>query len=127
MGPIFLDSRRFLREVFRRTAVGINKFIMVDILLFFILPLSIIVFIYKKTPEKSKEKLLNILLVVNSLVFFSPFIFAMLMTFPSGNMWSENGPGAVLWSYFLLVPICLIVLIVLIRLKRKEQNNANKT
>ena len=39
--------------------------------------------------------------------------------FPDGNMWSDNGSGAVLWLYVLLIPICVMILVVLLVLRPK--------
>jgi len=60
-----------------------------------------------------------ILLIGNALFFLFPLIYAFVNTYPEGNMWSENGPGAILWLYIFILPISLIVQVVLIILKVK--------
>lgn len=60
---------------------------------------------------------MNVLITINLVVFFSPVIYAFLATWPDGNMWSENGPGAVLWFYIILMPVCAIIQIILLVLK----------
>ncbi|MEL6485213.1 MAG: hypothetical protein AAFP96_10250, partial [Bacteroidota bacterium] len=67
--------------------------------------------------KKRRGIVLNILLLGNALIYASPLLYAYITTRPDGNMWSENGPGAILWSYFLVLPICGIVFLVLLVLK----------
>jgi amino acid transporter len=87
------------------------------LLLFFTLPLSSIILFFIKDSKKERKKILNAFLIVNTLLYFFPLAFAFLATFPSGNMWDENGPGVVLWFYFIIFPLCILFQIILIILK----------
>ena len=70
-----------------------------------------------KDAKRGRGIILNILLLGNALLYGSPLLYAYIATRPDGNMWNENGPGAILWSYFLVLPICGIVFLVLLVLK----------
>ena len=98
---------------------------MIIIILFPILLYIILKFLLKKVSEKSRKKLINYLLISNALVFLSPLIYAFIMSLPNGNMWNENGPGAVLWLYLILIPICSLVLIILLILKFVENKKTD--
>ena len=87
------------------------------ILLFLILPISTIVLFFIKDPKKTRKNILNIFLFANTLLYLFPLINAYISTRPNGNMWSENGPGAILWLYLILIPICAIIQIILLILK----------
>ena len=99
-------------------------------LIFLILPISTIVLLFIKDSKKTRSNILNFVLIVNTLIFCSPLIYAFLKTLPDGNMWSENGPGAVLWSYLILIPFCAIMQFIILILKivfnNKKQTYANK-
>lgn len=82
-------------------------------LIFALIPVSGILLCFMKDNNHTRRTTLNILLIANTLLFLSPFIYAFLMTFPDGNMWSENGQGAVFWYYFILLPACLIIQLIL--------------
>jgi Sec-independent protein secretion pathway component TatC len=98
---------------------------MIIIILFPILLYIILKFLKKKVSEKSRKKLINYLLISNALVFLSPLIYAFIMSLPNGNMWNENGPGAALWLYLILIPICSLVLIILLILKFVENKKTD--
>jgi len=87
-------------------------------LILFLLPAILSIGLcFIKDVKKNRGILLNILLVGNALLYASPLVYAYIATRPDGNMWSENGPGAILWSYFLVLPLCGIVFVVLLVLK----------
>ncbi len=91
----------------------------VAIFVFAILPISSLVLCFIKDSKKNRKWLLNTLLIANALLFLSPLLYAYLTTPSGGNMWSENGPGAIMWSYLLILPFCGIVQLVLFILKLK--------
>ena len=82
------------------------------------LPISTFLLFFLQDKELKRKKVLNIGLVINTIVFFAPFIY-LFMTTPSGkNIWSEqSGNGAILWVYLLLTPICMLIQFVLMTLK----------
>jgi len=88
------------------------------VLVLFLLPVVISIGLcFLKDSNKVRSKFLNVLLIINALVYTFPLIYAYWETRPDGNMWSENGPGAILWSYLILLPVCGMVFIVLLILK----------
>ena len=88
------------------------------ILVLFLLPVVISIGLcFLKDSKKVRGKFLNVLLIINAMVYTFPLIYAYWETRPDGNMWSENGPGAILWLYFIIIPLCALVLIVLLILK----------
>lgn len=84
----------------------------------FLLPaLLSIALCFLKDANKTRGVLLNVLLVLNALLYISPLLYAYLATPSGGNMWSENGPGAALWLYFIILPVCGLAFLVLLILK----------
>lgn len=69
---------------------------------------------------------MNVLLIVNALIFLSPLILAFFST-PSGeSMWNENtGGGAAIWLYLIVLPITAIAQLVLLILKIVFASNSN--
>ncbi|MEM9361575.1 MAG: hypothetical protein AAGA43_03020 [Bacteroidota bacterium] len=93
---------------------------MSEILVFILLLLPIFIsfgLCFVKDAMKVRGLILNILLILNVVLYVFPLAYAFLSTRPDGNMWSENGPGAILWSYLILLPLCGLVFIVLLILK----------
>ena len=79
----------------------------------FVIIFVILAIIYSLKNRKNGDmKFLNALFITNLVVFLIPLAIAFIGSLPNGNMWSENGAGAVLWLYILLIPICSIVLII---------------
>lgn len=89
------------------------------IIIFSIIPLSSIGLCLMKDINRTRKISFNILLMLNALFFLSPMIYAYLATYPDGNMWSENGPGAVMWFYLIILPSSSIIQILLLILKLK--------
>lgn len=88
------------------------------LLLVFLLPVIMsIALCFLKDSNKVRRILLNVLLTINILVYTAPLLYAYWETRPHGNMWNENGPGAVLWMYIIILPLCILALIVLLILK----------
>lgn len=84
----------------------------------FLLPALIsIALCFLKDSNKVRRIVLNVLLMLNTVVYLTPLLYAYWQTRPDGNMWSENGPGAALWVYFILLPLCALILLVLLILK----------
>ncbi|WP_343764682.1 hypothetical protein [Gangjinia marincola] len=82
-----------------------------------LLPLSSIGLLFLKDDSKTRGLILNILLVLNAILFVLPILYAYINTRPDGNMFNENGPGAILWAYIILGPLCLGVQLILAILK----------
>ena len=70
-----------------------------------------------KDSNKVSRLVLNTILIINAVGYLTPLIYAYWATFPDGNMWDENGAGAVIWLYVIILPICILVVIVLFILK----------
>ena len=87
------------------------------LLLFLILPVSTIFLFILKDTNKTRRNVLNFFLIANTLVFLFPLAYAFFATSPGGNMWNENGPGAILWFYMLILPFCGIFQFILLLLK----------
>ena len=88
------------------------------ILFLFVLPaLLSLASCFIKDLNKKRGIILNTVLVINALVYLSPLIYAYWATRPDGNMWNENGPGAIIWLYFIILPVCVLVLITVFILK----------
>lgn len=64
-----------------------------------------------------RGKVINALLLLNNMLYLAPVAFAYISTPKDENMWSENGSGAILWSYLVLLPLCGLVFVVLFILK----------
>ena len=93
---------------------------MSEVLLFilFLLPVFISVGLcFIKDTKKVRGLVLNVLLILNTLLYLFPIVYAFFSTRPDGNMWSENGPGAILWLYFMILPLCGLAFVVLLILK----------
>ncbi|MEM0933380.1 MAG: hypothetical protein AAGJ12_13010 [Bacteroidota bacterium] len=93
---------------------------MSDTVLFivFVLPVFLSVALcFIKDSKTYRGIILNTILALNALFYMSPLLYAYWATRPNGNMWSENGPGAILWSYFIVFPFCGFVLLLLLVLK----------
>lgn len=82
-----------------------------------ILLLVLILLLFFKNKKIKTDKVLNWIFIANFILFISPLAYAFLASLPDGNMWSENGPGAVLWYYLILIPFCGTVQIVWFILK----------
>jgi len=86
-------------------------------LFFMVIPISSFILYFIKDKKKKRGIIINIVVLINSLIYLSPLIIAYVSTRPNGNMWSENGPGAILWTYLLLIPLCFVIQIILMILK----------
>jgi formate hydrogenlyase subunit 3/multisubunit Na+/H+ antiporter MnhD subunit len=88
------------------------------ILVIFLIPVIISIGLcFLKDSNKVRRIVLNIILIINVLVCIAPLLYAYWETLPDGNMWSENGTGAIIWLYVILLPLCALVFIVLLILK----------
>ncbi|WP_394974763.1 hypothetical protein [uncultured Croceitalea sp.] len=93
---------------------------MADFIILFLFLLPVIISIglcFLKDSNKVRRIVLNLLLIINAIVYTAPLLYAYWETLPDGNMWSENGPGAALWLYFIILPLCGLALLVLLILK----------
>ena len=101
------------------------------IIVFLIIPFSSFLLCFLNDEDRSRKKIMNWFLVGNALIFLSPLTSAYVASLPNGDMWSENGPGTVLWYYLLLTPICYGIQALLFVLKiifsRENRNGKGKT
>ncbi|HMQ49087.1 MAG TPA: hypothetical protein PKA00_16460 [Saprospiraceae bacterium] len=89
-----------------------------EILLFLLLPLCCIALLFLKDNNKRRKLRLNVLLLLNALLFMLPLLMAYANTPKGESLWNENsGGGAALWLYMLVFPVCFIGLVVLFILK----------
>lgn len=88
------------------------------IIIFLIIPLSSIAFLFVKDNNKIRRLILNVLLILNALLFLFPLLLAYSNT-PSGeSMWNENtGGGASLWLYIIIFPLTIAIQVILFILK----------
>lgn len=88
------------------------------VILFLLIPLSSIGLLFLKDEKKERKQIMNVLLIINTLVFLSPLFLAYSNT-PSGeSMWNENtGGGAALWLYLIIFPLSGLTQITLLILK----------
>ncbi|MBK9737499.1 MAG: hypothetical protein IPO92_22120 [Saprospiraceae bacterium] len=90
------------------------------IMLFVCIPLSSIWALFLKDVRSNKKTLLNVLLIINAVLFLWPLGMAYFLTPAGGNMWDENGAGGYLWFYMILLPLCFICQCVLLSIKLKN-------
>lgn len=89
-----------------------------DIVLFFLIPLSSIALLFLKDYKKERRQFMNVLLILNAAFFLIPIMMAYSNTPPGESMWNENtGGGAALWLYLIVFPISAIIQLVLLILK----------
>lgn len=96
----------------------------------YLLVILVVIYVFKQRKDEDL-KFLNLVLIANLVVFFLPLAIAFVGSLPNGNMWSENGPGAVLWLYFIIIPLCSIVQIIWLVLiishwKKNRKQNLDK-
>lgn len=97
--------------------------------LFLILPVLSLGLLFLKDLAKRRRLILNVLLIINTVLYVFPFAAAFFSTPEGESMFNENtGGGAFLWFYMILLPLCGIVFVVLLILKiifavsHKKQN-----
>lgn len=98
----------------------------VAIVIFLLIPLLSIVFCFVKDYKTTRNSVLNIILITNCVIYLLPILLAYFSTPKGGNMWDENGAGAYLWFYMILIPICFLVMLILGILKFIFRNNSKK-
>jgi len=87
-------------------------------ILFGIIPFISIVLLFIWDAHKTRKIILNILLVLNALVFSLPMMASYLSTPEGESMFNENtGGGTFLWFYMILFPACGFALFILAILK----------
>ncbi len=96
------------------------------ILFFTTLPLASVLLCFLKDARPGRKKLLNILLILNSMLFLMPLALAFRYNLTSGGGYGENAGGAAFWYYFFLVPFCLPVFVVLLILKIRNARSFRK-
>ncbi|WP_343604188.1 hypothetical protein [Fluviicola sp.] len=88
------------------------------IILFLLIPVSGIALLFVKDVNKTRKITLNILLILNTILFLLPLMLAYSNTPSRESMWNENtGGGAALWLYILIFPLTGIFQLVLFILK----------
>lgn len=91
---------------------------MILTIIFFFIPISSVGLLFVKDYNAVRREIMNILLIINTLLFLSPLINAYTSTPAGESMWNENsGGGENLWMYLIILPVCLIIQFVLIALK----------
>lgn len=89
-----------------------------EIIIFLLIPISSIGLLFLKDSKKERKQIMNGLLIMNAILFFSPLFMAYSHTPSRESMWNENtGGGAYLWLYILILPISTIIQLVLLILK----------
>lgn len=96
------------------------------ILFFTTLPLISVLLCFLKDAKPARRKILNILLVLNSMLFLMPLALAFWYNLTSGGGYGENAGGAAFWYYFFLLPVCLPVFVVLLILKIRNARSFSK-
>lgn len=88
------------------------------ILLLSIIPVVSLGLLFIKDVHKRRRIILNIILVLNALIFTLPMLAAFFSTPEGESMFNENtGGGAYLWFYMILLPLCGFALLILLVLK----------
>lgn len=88
------------------------------VILFLLIPLSSIGLLFLKDEKKERKQIMNVLLIINALVFLSPLFLAYYNTPTGESMWNENtGGGAALWLYLIIFPLSGLAQITLLILK----------
>ncbi len=88
------------------------------LLFLLILPAFTIGLLFLKDPKKGRGEVMNFLLICNTLFYLSPLLSAFFNTPAGESMWDENkGGGAILWVYFLVLPLCALIQFILMTLK----------
>ena len=88
------------------------------VLVLFALPILLgLVCLFIKDANRIRGIIINAFLLLNMAIYVSPLAYAYFATPKGENMWSENGPGAALWAYMFLLPLCILVFIILMILK----------
>jgi len=85
--------------------------------LFLVIPIASLALCLINDEDQKRKRLINTLLMINVLIYFAPLFIAFIGSFPNGNMWNENGSGAFLWFYLLVIPFCGAAFIVFLILK----------
>lgn len=89
-----------------------------EILLFLILPVSSIILLFLKDANNKRRRVMNVLLILNAILFLIPIMLAYSNTPAGESIWNENtGGGAALWLYMLVFPLSGIIQLVLLILK----------
>lgn len=89
-----------------------------EVILFLLIPLSSIGLLFLKDEKKERKQIMNVLLIINALVFLSPLFLAYSNTPTGESMWNENtGGGAALWLYLIIFPLSGLAQITLLILK----------
>lgn len=88
------------------------------LILLCIIPVLSIALLFVKDTNKIRRRILNILLLLNLILYASPVLIAYAYT-PSGeNMFSElSGGGAALWLFYFVLPASAGVLLILMIMK----------
>jgi hypothetical protein len=87
-------------------------------ILFLLIPLSSIGLLLLKDSKRERKIVMNVLLILNAVLFLSPMLMAYSNTPTGESMWNENtGGGAALWLYLIIFPFSAIAQIVLLVLK----------
>jgi hypothetical protein len=101
------------------------------LILFLLPPILGLACCFIRDAKKRRGQIINTVLILNSVIYLAPLAFAFFATPKGGNMWSENGPGAILWFYMIFLPICGLAFVVLVILKlvlrKRKKDRANNS
>lgn len=87
-------------------------------ILYLIIPAVSLGLLFLKDSNRRRKQILNILLIINALVYLLPMVAAYFSTPEGESVFNENtGGGAFLWFYLILLPLCTFVLFVLLIIK----------
>jgi hypothetical protein len=92
---------------------------MIGTLLLLLLPFLLnLGLLFIKDRKTNRGRVLNVLVLLNALLFLLPVFMALINT-PSGeSIWNESsGGGAAFWLYYFVWPACAVFLLLLLVLK----------
>lgn len=92
---------------------------MIGTLLLLLLPFLLnLGLLFIKDRKTNRGRVLNVLVLLNALLFLLPVFMALINT-PSGeSIWNESsGGGAAFWLYYFVWPACAVFFLLLLVLK----------
>lgn len=84
---------------------------------FTIFPLSTIVLLFLRDEDKGRKWKLNVFLILNTLLFYSPLIIWQVLTFLSIDTENEQMDNLFGFTYLILFPVCGLAHVTLLILK----------
>lgn len=87
-----------------------------ELILFLLIPISSILLLFLKDMNKNRKEIMNILLIMNALLFLSPLFMAYANTPKGESMWSA-ATGSYMWLYIVILPTTILFQFILLLLK----------